>query len=247
MSSPPRSSEEAASGARRIVLDSTYLTRAARSYVLDAAARQGLPARCIWLDTPLAQAQVNMVERMLDRLGALPAPDELRDLARRGDGLLAPTSQMRAVRELEPPSADEGWTAVERVPFTRVHPAHAKGVGVFVAAGGARAARMEAGARGGRSLRPSPRVRLAAGGSGRCARRGGSARSRRRCPVAWRALSARTPRGRRAAGAGRRCPACRSRSRERTASILRARSSSAPRPAHRTLAATIGARYADAG
>ena len=126
---------EAASGARRIVLDSTYLTRAARSYVLDAAGRQGLPARCIWLDTPLAQAQVNMVERMLDRLGALPAPDELGDLARRGDGLLAPTSQMRAVRELEPPSTDEGWTAVERVPFTRVHPVQAKEVGVFVAAG----------------------------------------------------------------------------------------------------------------
>jgi aryl-alcohol dehydrogenase-like predicted oxidoreductase len=126
---------EAASGARRIVLDSTYLTRAARSYVLDAAGRQGVPARCIWLDTPLAQAQVNMVERILDRLGALPAPDELRDLARRGDGLLAPTSQMRAVRELEPPSTDEGWTAVERVLFMRDQPAHAKEVGVFVAAG----------------------------------------------------------------------------------------------------------------
>jgi aryl-alcohol dehydrogenase-like predicted oxidoreductase/predicted kinase len=127
--------DEAESGARRIVLDSTYLTRAARSYVLDAAGRRGLPARCIWLDTPLAQAQVNMVERLLDRVGALPAPEELRDLARRGDGVLAPTSQMRAVRELEPPSTDEGWTAVERVAFTRVRPARAKGVGVFVAAG----------------------------------------------------------------------------------------------------------------
>jgi hypothetical protein len=42
---------------------------------------------------------------------------------------------MRAVRELEPPLTDEGWTAVERVPFMRVHPAHAKEVGVFVAAG----------------------------------------------------------------------------------------------------------------
>ena len=36
-------------------------------------------ARCVWLDTPLAQAQVNLVERLLDRLGSLPAPDELRD------------------------------------------------------------------------------------------------------------------------------------------------------------------------
>ncbi len=40
-------------------------------------------------------------------------------LARREPGVLAPTSQMRALRELEPPSTDEGWTTVEQVPFTR--------------------------------------------------------------------------------------------------------------------------------
>ena len=127
--------DEAASGARRIVLDSTYPTRAVRSYVLEAAAREGLPARCVWLDTPLAQAQVNMVERVLDRLGRLPEPEELRDLARSADGVLAPTSQMRAVREFEPPSIDEGWTEVEQVPFARAEPAGANEAGVFVAAG----------------------------------------------------------------------------------------------------------------
>ena len=127
--------EEAASGARRIVLDSTYLTRASRSYVLDAAGRQGLAARCVWLDTPLAQAQVNIVERVLDLVGSLPDPGELRALARRADGILAPTSQMRAARELEPPSADEGWAALERVPFARRCPSYAAVPGVLVAAG----------------------------------------------------------------------------------------------------------------
>jgi predicted kinase len=127
--------DELASGARRVVLDNTYLTRAARSRVLDAAARHGLPARCIWLDTPLAQAQVNLVERLLDQLGALPKPQELRVLARRSDGVLAPTSQMRARRELEPPSPDEGWAGLEQVPFARTPPSHAAGAGVFVAAG----------------------------------------------------------------------------------------------------------------
>jgi aryl-alcohol dehydrogenase-like predicted oxidoreductase/predicted kinase len=126
--------EELASGARRVVLDNTYLTRAARSHVIDAAGRHRLAVRCIWLDTPLAQAQVNLVERLLERLGSLPEPDELRALARRADGVLAPTSQMRALRELEPPSADEGWAAVERVPFARTGPGGAAGAGVFVAA-----------------------------------------------------------------------------------------------------------------
>ena len=127
--------EELASGVRRAVLDNTYLTRAARSYIIDAASREGLPARCLWLDTPLAQAQVNLVERLLDRLGSLPTPEEVRALARRADGVLAPTSQMRALRELEPPSIDEGWASVEQVPFARAGASHALGAGVLVAAG----------------------------------------------------------------------------------------------------------------
>src|ERR671922_1296827 len=97
-----------AAGTRRVVLDNTYLTRAARSYVVDAASRHGASTRCVWLDTPLAQAQVNLVERLLERFGSLPTPEELRGLARREPGVHAPTSQMRALRELEPPSADEG-------------------------------------------------------------------------------------------------------------------------------------------
>jgi aryl-alcohol dehydrogenase-like predicted oxidoreductase len=126
--------QELSSGVRRVVLDNTYLTRAARSYVIETANRHRVPARCIWLDTPLAQAQVNLVERLLERLGALPTPEELRELARREQGVLAPTSQMRALRELEPPSTDEGLAGVEQVPFARTPPSGRARVGVFVAA-----------------------------------------------------------------------------------------------------------------
>lgn len=125
--------ERLAAGARRVVLDNTYLTRAARSQIVDAAARHGLPARCLWLATPLAQAQVNMVERLLERFGALPSPEELREAARREPWLLAPTAQMRALRELEPPALDEGFAAVEEIEFVRTPQAARKG-GVLVAA-----------------------------------------------------------------------------------------------------------------
>jgi aryl-alcohol dehydrogenase-like predicted oxidoreductase/predicted kinase len=119
-------------GSTRVVLDNTYLTRAERSRVVDAAAAHGVPVSCRWLDTPLAQAQVNMVERLLDRFGSLPTPDELRHLSRREAGLHTPTSQMRAARELEQPEEDEGFDLVERVAFERVE---GPGVpGVFVAA-----------------------------------------------------------------------------------------------------------------
>jgi aryl-alcohol dehydrogenase-like predicted oxidoreductase len=114
--------EALTSGARRIVLDNTYLTRAARSHVLEVAAHHRLGARCIWIDTPLAQAQVNMVERLLDRSGTLPAPDELRLLGRSEPGILTPTRQMSTFRQLEPPSRDEGFSAVERILFSREPP-----------------------------------------------------------------------------------------------------------------------------
>jgi aryl-alcohol dehydrogenase-like predicted oxidoreductase len=123
---------ELSAGAARIVLDNTYVTRAARSYVVETAGRHGVAPRCVWLETPLAQAQANLVERLLERFDRLPTPEELRELARREPGMLLPTSQMRAFRELEPPSTDEGLADVEHVPFARM-PSQGR-AGVFVAA-----------------------------------------------------------------------------------------------------------------
>ena len=139
--------EELSSGARRFVLDNTYLTRAARSYVLDVASRHGIPTRCIWLDTPLAQAQVNLVERLLERFGSLPSPEELRAVARREPGVHAPTSQMRTLRELEPPAADEGFAGVEQMPFERTPPTRRAQAGVFVAAAAVRKGAVDQGDR----------------------------------------------------------------------------------------------------
>ena len=122
---------ELASGTSDVVLDNTYLTRAARSRVIETAGRHGVRVRCVWLDTPLGQAQVNLVERLLERLGALPTPEQLKLLSRE-PGVLSPTSQMRALRELEPPAQDEGLAAIEQVAFAR-EPASGRAA-VFVAA-----------------------------------------------------------------------------------------------------------------
>jgi aryl-alcohol dehydrogenase-like predicted oxidoreductase len=124
------------SGVRRVVLDNTYLTRAARSHVIETGGRHGIPVRCVWLSTPLAQAQVNLVARLIELFGTVPGPEELRTLARTHEGVMAPTSQMRALRELEPPALDEGFAAVEEVPFERSDVAVAEDgdTGVLVAA-----------------------------------------------------------------------------------------------------------------
>jgi aryl-alcohol dehydrogenase-like predicted oxidoreductase/predicted kinase len=122
--------ERLSAGADRVVLDNTYLTRASRHDVIDAAHRHGLAARCVWLDVPLAQAQINVVERLLDQFGRLPTPQELRES--RVPGALLPTSQMRALRQLEPPTDDEGWDSSERAGFEREQ--NSGQAGVFVAA-----------------------------------------------------------------------------------------------------------------
>jgi aryl-alcohol dehydrogenase-like predicted oxidoreductase/predicted kinase len=121
-----------ASAAQNVVLDNTYLTRAGRNDIVEAAAAHGLSARCIWLDTPLAQAQINLVERLLDRFDGLPSPEELKAAARSKPGLLTPTQQMRAFRDLEAPSDDEGFASIERIAFER-EPAEGRSA-VFVAA-----------------------------------------------------------------------------------------------------------------
>jgi aryl-alcohol dehydrogenase-like predicted oxidoreductase len=119
-------------GDTKVVLDNTYLTRSERSRVIEKASGLGVPVRCRWLDTPLAAAQANMVERLLRRFGSLPTPEELRRVSRSEPGLHSPTSQMRAARELEAPSEDEGFEHVERIAFER---ADRPGVvAVFVAA-----------------------------------------------------------------------------------------------------------------
>ncbi len=126
-----------ASGARRVVLDNTYTTLASRSHVTEAAARHGARVRCVWVDTPLAQAQINMVDRLLERFGSLPTPEELKATARNEPGVMAPTSQMRMLRELEPPADDEGFASIERVSFER-EPRTGR-AGIFVGASALRA------------------------------------------------------------------------------------------------------------
>ena len=108
-----------ASGASRIVLDNTYVSRASRAAVLQAAADRGAAVRCLWLSTPVADAQVNAVSRLLQRYGKLLDVEELALHRRRDPAALAPTVQFRYQRELEPPDVSEGFSRVDVVPFER--------------------------------------------------------------------------------------------------------------------------------
>jgi len=115
----PALSEGLAAGRRRVVLDNTYGSRAARSDVIETAWAHGVPARCVWLQTSLEDAQVNVVQRLLARHGRLLGPEELKRAARDDPGALGPGPLFRHRREFEPPDLSEGFVRVDAVRFER--------------------------------------------------------------------------------------------------------------------------------
>ena len=80
------------------MLDNTYMSRASRALVVQAATQLGLPVRCVWLSTSVEDAQVNAVSRIVANYGRLLGPDEMKQAVKRDISAFAPS---RAV----PPSA----------------------------------------------------------------------------------------------------------------------------------------------
>lgn len=115
----PRLDGMLANGTDRVVLDNTYPTRAARNEVVETAWRHGVAVRCIWLDTSVADAQINSIRRMIEVHGTLPTPEEIKARSRSDPRFLLPDAQFRYERTVEAPSTEEGFVSVERMHFKR--------------------------------------------------------------------------------------------------------------------------------
>lgn len=128
----PRLGKMLAAGQRQVVLDNTYGSRASRNAVIETAWAHGASVRCLWLQTTLEDAQVNVVQRMLARYGRLLEPGELKEAARKDPGALAPQALFRHRREFEPPDVSEGFARIDPVAFERRHPADFRNRAVIV-------------------------------------------------------------------------------------------------------------------
>ncbi len=117
----PLLAEHLAAGRTRVVLDNTYPTRASRWPIVRAAHAAGVPVRCVHLATPVREALVNISLRLLERYGTLPGPDELKELAKSDPNLPPPMALARYAASFEPPQSDEGFGAIDEIPFVR-HP-----------------------------------------------------------------------------------------------------------------------------
>jgi aryl-alcohol dehydrogenase-like predicted oxidoreductase/predicted kinase len=108
-------------GTSRVVLDNTYVSRKSRAAVVQAAAKRGLPVRCVWLSTSVEDAQVNAVSRMVGKFGRLLGPEEMRQTVKRDVSAFGPAVQFRYQRELEPPDPSEGFSRIDTISFERAH------------------------------------------------------------------------------------------------------------------------------
>jgi aryl-alcohol dehydrogenase-like predicted oxidoreductase/histidinol phosphatase-like enzyme/predicted kinase len=108
-----------ASGAARVVLDNTYVSRKSRAGVVRAASARGFPVRCVWLSTSVEDSQTNAAWRIVSRYGRLPGDEELEKLRRQDVAAFLPGVQFRYQREIEPPETSEGFSSVDVVPFER--------------------------------------------------------------------------------------------------------------------------------
>src|SRR6185295_11796490 len=111
------------SGASRIVLDNTYVSRKSRAALIQAAAQRGLPVRCVWMATTLEDAQVNAVQRIASRYGRLLDPEEMRQAVKQDISAFGPAVQFRYQRDLEPPDPAEGFSRIEIQAFARARDA----------------------------------------------------------------------------------------------------------------------------
>ncbi len=106
-------------GTTRVILDNTYATRVSRYPVIRAAHACAIPVRCIHLATPIREAYVNVIHRILERYDQLPGPEELKEWSKTDPNLPPPAALARWAASFEPPALDEGFGVVEEVPFVR--------------------------------------------------------------------------------------------------------------------------------
>lgn len=115
----PRLEDLLASGQKRVVMDNTYPTRISRESVITRAHAHGVPVRCRWLTTSVEEARINVVSRVLDRYHKLLGPEEMKELAKSDPNLPPPIAMQRYEQSFEPPNVDEGFSAVDEIPFVR--------------------------------------------------------------------------------------------------------------------------------
>ena len=110
--------EQAILAGKSVVLDNTYATKATRKPICDLAKKLKVTIACDWLRTSIEDAQVNACTRMMQKYGRIIPPEEMKNFAN-DPGIFPPAVLFKFKKEFEKPTADEGFTRLDAIPFVR--------------------------------------------------------------------------------------------------------------------------------
>ena len=119
-------------GQKRVVLDNTYPTRISRAVIVRIAHSAGIPVRCRFLEISIDDARINVVHRILDRYERLLGPADMKELAKQDPNLPPPIALQRWQDSFERPEWDEGFSAIDSIPFVRRMPKNHTGKGLLL-------------------------------------------------------------------------------------------------------------------
>jgi HAD superfamily hydrolase (TIGR01662 family) len=102
---------------RGVVLDNLFTTVASRKPFIDLANKYRIPVNCVWVDTSIEDAQLNVCMRMLNKHGKLLSPEEISQSKDPGD--LPPAVLFNYRKEFQRPTKAEGFANIEVAHFER--------------------------------------------------------------------------------------------------------------------------------
>jgi HAD superfamily hydrolase (TIGR01662 family) len=101
----------------QFVLDNTYPTKQSREKVIQWAQEHGFEVECNWIDADIGDALFNAAQRIIRNYGKLLMPEEIK--AEKDPSVYPPVAIYRSRKIYEPPSKEEGFQEVHKIPFTR--------------------------------------------------------------------------------------------------------------------------------
>lgn len=104
-------------GKKRFILDNTYPTKESRKPIIEVGNEHNIPVRCLWLDTKIEDAQVNITTRMVKQYGKILAPSEISKAKQ--PNTFPPAVIFRYRKQFEKPTVNEGFAEVKKLKFKR--------------------------------------------------------------------------------------------------------------------------------
>ena len=103
-----------------VLLDNTFPTIESRKPFIECANEFNTKITCDWITTSIEDAQFNACMRMMDKVGKIMTPEEMK--ASKSPNLFPPVVLFKYKKEFQKPTTDEGFGVIIKREFNRSFP-----------------------------------------------------------------------------------------------------------------------------